>query len=284
MAGSDAGDAGDEPRCNPAAPFGPPSALERVVNTALSEDSAHLTADELTIYFTSPRGGGDHAGLNLWKATRTSRDGEFVDLTELTNVNSDFDESSPSLSADEKTLYFRCGGRGDPSSGQLCVTSRNATTEEFSGGGFVMGPNVNLVDADEKDVAITRDSASIYVASNRLGDYDILVADRRGDGSFSEPVSVTAPNMTGADEVSPTLSHDGLTLYFGSNRRAGGKQDIWKAVRSAGQPFGAPSAVEELNSDADEIPVSLSADGCVLYLSRFSQQGRFDIMAARRGR
>jgi hypothetical protein len=283
-AGPDAGiDAGAGARCDPTAPFGPPGPVRGVVNTIVAEDGAHLTADELTIYFSSGRGAGDHAGRNLWKATRTSPDGEFRNLTYVPNVNSDLDESSPSLSADEKTLYLRCGGRDAPPSGQLCVASRDTTADDFSPRGFVMGTNVNVANVDEKDVAVTRDNAAIYLASNRSGDYDVFVADRQGDGSFSEPRPVVEINAADADDVSPTLSADGLTLYFASDRRAAGQLDIWRAVRSAGQPFGTPALVDELETDADETPMWLSPDGCVLYLGRLPQQGGLDILAARRG-
>jgi hypothetical protein len=64
-----------------------------------------VTADSLTIYFTSNRAGG-RGGIDLWSATRSSRVLPFSPPAPLANVNSSFHDDDPAISADGRELYF----------------------------------------------------------------------------------------------------------------------------------------------------------------------------------
>ena len=75
------------------------------VNDAATEGRAVLSRDELTMYFTSERPGG-MGSLDLWLATRSTREDAFSVLTNLANLNSSGLDQDPSLSADERELMF----------------------------------------------------------------------------------------------------------------------------------------------------------------------------------
>jgi Tol biopolymer transport system component len=64
-----------------------------------------VTADSLTIYFTSNRAGG-RGGIDLWTARRSSRVVPFSPPSPLANVNSTFHDDDPAISADGRELYF----------------------------------------------------------------------------------------------------------------------------------------------------------------------------------
>jgi Tol biopolymer transport system component len=64
-----------------------------------------VTADSLTIYFTSNRAGG-RGGIDLWTARRSSRVVPFSPPSPLANVNSAFHDDDPAISADGRELYF----------------------------------------------------------------------------------------------------------------------------------------------------------------------------------
>jgi hypothetical protein len=64
-----------------------------------------VTADSLTIYFTSNRAGG-RGGIDLWSARRSSRVQPFSPPAPLANVNSAFHDDDPAISADGRELYF----------------------------------------------------------------------------------------------------------------------------------------------------------------------------------
>lgn len=84
---------------------------------------------------------------------------------------------------------------------------------------------------------LSRDQRSLYFASPRpggLGGNDIWVSRRASlDGPWGNPENLGAPVNTSANDQGPTLSPDGLLLFFHSNRPGGhGGQDIYVAHRT----------------------------------------------------
>lgn len=86
---------------------------------------------------------------------------------------------------------------------------------------------------------------------------------------WSEPVSLGAPiNMPGFNDQQATLSKDGLSLYFASNRPgslgAQGLLDIWVSQRTcadASCPWGPPVSLgPTVNSSASDFAPALSRD------------------------
>lgn len=89
-----------------------------------------------------------------------------------------------------------------------------------------------------------------------------------GRWALEVPAPIAEVN-TASTEGDPTLSADGLTVFFRSNRPGGlGSEDIWYASRAEGSaPFGTPVNATDLNSASRETRVSLSADGLAVALS-----------------
>ena len=104
--------------------------------------------------------------------------------------------------------------------------------------------------------------------------------------SFLPPVNLASVN-TAAGDSAPTLSADGLTLYFHSNRAGGnGGADIWQATRSSlAEPFGTPTNIgDAVNSGANETAPALSNDGLSLFFAstRSGGNGISDVYMATR--
>ena len=72
-----------------------------------------------------------------------------------------------------------------------------------------------------------------------------------------------------ASDNRPSVTHDGLTLFFDSTRGGGlGGPDIWVASReSTSDPFGAASTLQALNSGGFDARPSVSWDGTELFFS-----------------
>ena len=69
-----------------------------------------ITADDLTLYFTADLPGG-FGGLDIWKVTRSSRDGAWSEPINLGNkINTEGDECFPYVHQDG-TLYFSSKGQ-----------------------------------------------------------------------------------------------------------------------------------------------------------------------------
>jgi hypothetical protein len=92
-------------------------------------------------------------------------------------------------------------------------------------------------------------------------------------GPFSMPMRIMAISSMTSSEDDPSVTEDGLELFFNSDR--GGQDDIWVSTRtSTNLPWGPPREVIELNSPQVETTAVVSADG---YLIRFasSRPGSF---------
>jgi hypothetical protein len=136
--------------------------------------------------------------------------------------------------------------------------------------------------ASDQTPQISRDGLELYFSSDRDGNDDIWVAQRLStDDPWSDPVKLDAAVNTAGPETTPSLSADGLELYF-----ANGYNDLWvtkRANRDAawGVREKLPKPVN--SSSAEECP-SISADGLELYFlsERGSDSSRSDIYVTTR--
>jgi hypothetical protein len=104
---------------------------------------------------------------------------------------------------------------------------------------------------------------------------------------WSEPVNVGAPISSTFVDQSPTLSADGLSLYFSSNRPGTvGGNDLWVAHRACSHcPWEAPSNLGPLvNSAGGDAGPSLSLDERMLFFTsnRAGGRGLNDIYVTKR--
>jgi hypothetical protein len=85
---------------------------------------------------------------------------------------------------------------------------------------------------------------------------------------WAAPVDVGAPLNSGSHEISPTISHDGLTFIFASKRSGGrGDYDLWMSTRPAAESdWTAPVNMgPAVNSSAYDAEPCLSTDGLALF-------------------
>ncbi|OHX65771.1 OmpA family protein [Flammeovirga pacifica] len=100
------------------------------------------------------------------------------------------------------------------------------------------------------------------------GSCDLFMAIKEGD-TWLKPRNL-GPNVNSAEwESQPSLSADGRTLYFVSDRRGGlGKKDIWKSeLNSQGQWKPAVNLGDVVNTTDDDISPYIHANGQTLYFS-----------------
>lgn len=142
------------------------------LNSEFFEPHATVSADQEYIYFTSDRPGG-LGGLDIWRLKRLP-DGSWSKAFNLgAPINTEFDEDSPFLGADNKTLYFSSNGEG--SMGGFDIMVSRMTEDGKWKDPENMGYPLNSVD---DDIYYTTTASGIvgFFASDRLdgaGDEDI---------------------------------------------------------------------------------------------------------------
>jgi len=213
-------------------------------------------------------GAGGHGGSGGAGGTPCTL-GPFGPAEEVTELNTNYMEWDPSVSADGLTLVLastRSGGLGYL---DVWVATRPSLADPFGALENVSDVNSQNTDTDPE---LSADGLALYLATNRpggTGDMDIWTATRASANQpFGEPTEVTATNTVDNDR-DPALSVDLLTLYFASDRSGGqGGFDIWVATRAGpSAPFGAPQLVAAASSIADDTNPALSADGLTLYFT-----------------
>jgi Tol biopolymer transport system component len=86
--------------------FGPPVDLGSTLNSPAYDGESSLSADGLALYFGSDRP-GDLGHRDIWVATRSSPSAAFGEPKDLGKpVDSSFEEATPDLSSDGRTLLF----------------------------------------------------------------------------------------------------------------------------------------------------------------------------------
>jgi hypothetical protein len=251
-------------------PFGAPALLPQPINSSSFEDSATLTADELTIVYL--KDANESAG-NLLIATRASADKDFGTPTTIDAAGTNM-LFGPSLSSDGLTLFWSIELNAGTAQDNVDIkmATRSDTKSSFANAQNSPWSNSNFA---ELYPAISPDGTEFYYGSDqatkntnhRLGVYR---STKAGSG-WNPPAIVSeltsSAGATNAGEQGFAISGDGLTMYLGSDRTGSQLLDVWVSHRSSKTAaWGTPTIVPELNSDSTDIPSFLSRDGCRIYL------------------
>jgi len=264
--------------------FGTATNLGSTVNSSSYDSDVCISTDGLELYFNSKRPGG-YGNFDIWVSTReTVQDpwGEPVNLGPTVN-KSDWD-TTPSISANGLELYFGSRRPGGSGGVDLWMTTRVSVSEPW-GEPVNLGSTINSP-AFEVKMNISTDGLSIVFDSDRSGGYggqDLWVSKRP---TLSDPWG--APENLGPTvnssvwDYAPSLSADGLSLFFASARSGGsGGDDIWVATReTTDDPWGEPVNLgPAVNSSSHENCPNVSADGSTLYFAsnRSGGSGGVDI-------
>lgn len=144
------------------------------------------------------------------------------------SINTEFWESSPSLSPDKNALYFSSNRPGGYGGKDLYVSYRKPNGQWTPAEN--MGPNINTK-GDELAPCIHADNQSLYFTSNGLPGYggtDIYVT-RKANGKWGVPENLGYPINTIENEGSLFVASDGVSAYFASDRAdTRGGLDLYK--------------------------------------------------------
>jgi len=215
-------------------PWGDPVNLGLVVNSSVKDEHPSISDNGLSLYFGSNRSGGSGAE-DLWVTTRETKDSPWGKPVNLgSTVNSRYPDWEPDISADGLSLYFadylspRPGGHGE---WDIYVATRSTLSDPW-GEPVNIGPiaNSTAIDAGPN---ISINGLVFFFTSVRSGGFggaDIWITTRKTQDADWEPPVNLGPlvNKSGFDAM-PSISPDGSTLYFCSERSGGsGNVDLWQ--------------------------------------------------------
>jgi Tol biopolymer transport system component len=198
------------------------------------------------------------------------------------------------LSPDGLELYF---GFADPNGPKgyniydIWVTRRASTDGQWNNP-RPLGPNINSKMSDGAPW-LSSDGLSLYFASRRPGGYgrmDLWVSTRPTlSDSWSKVVNLGPAINTPGDEYHPSLTEDGLTMYFSGfwfpRKGSIGQSDIWVTKRrSLSDPWEVPTNLgANINSGYLDRDPFIAADGSfLLFCSRRPGGYNDDIWIAER--
>lgn len=212
--------------------WGPAINLGPTINTAANEQCPLLLQNGKELLFVSNRPGGA-GGLDLWiaRAHDQRRDHGWEAPENLTALNTSADEFGPGYYEDHgRTVLYFNSNRPGGSGGHDLYSSTQSHHGSFSAPEPVAGLNTPF---QEQFAALTKHGLEIFFASDRpgtLGGLDLWSATReRTSDAWSTPVNLgPAVNSAAADGRS-TISWDGTTLIFNSNRA--GSVDLYQTTR-----------------------------------------------------
>ena len=201
-------------------------------------------------------------------------------------INSEYWEYLPLLTADQEIMLFT-----------RRITSNMRIQEDFYFSNITdtgwqqarnLGPPINTP-YNEGAHSISPDGRYLFFTGcerpDGFGSCDIFISERRGD-NYSPPSNLGRPVNTPVWESQPSISPDGKSLYFVSNRRGGyGKKDIWVSNFQLNGRWSEPVNLgPQINTAEDEMSPFIHTDNSTIYFTSSGHigMGGNDIFMSRR--
>jgi outer membrane protein OmpA-like peptidoglycan-associated protein/tetratricopeptide (TPR) repeat protein len=211
-----------------------PVLLNKEINSKFNESTPVFTKDGKTMYFTrnnflDGRRGKDDKKITLLKLYKASFiDGKWTNIVELPFSNNAYSTAHPTLSLDEKKLYFASDMPG--TLGQSDIYSVTINSDGTFGKPENLGKNINT-EGRETFPFISGDNELYFASDGRpgLGGLDIFVSKILENGAFEAVQNIGEPINTKFDDFAFIIDSNTRKGYFSSNKNeAKGNDDIYK--------------------------------------------------------
>ncbi len=203
-----------------------------------------------------------------------------------TNINSAYSDYYPFVTSNEAFIVYNTR-RPEKNTEKLDNGSYNNSiyiSKVINGEymkGTPIGAPINTGNGGMEVIGLSAngDNLLLYLPEG-AGKGNIFLSKMDPQGNFTKPEKLDAKINSGGDEIAASISPEGGTLFFASNRKGGfGGTDIYMC-RKIGTKWTEPqNAGSEINTPYDEDFPNISADGRILYFSSkgHTSMGGYDI-------
>ncbi len=195
-------------------------------------------------------------------------------------INTQYADYAPVISADESVLVFTSRRKG--STGNLLSLDDNQYYEDVYmaykiNGQWTAPRNISEINTEKHDacIALSSDGKQMFIyRDSKGGDIYLSTFDAIGN-TWSKLQNLGVNVNTKYNEPSVSMTADGSTIYFSSNRPGGlGGLDIYMSKKDSKGVWGpAVNMGAPINTPADDDAPFIHADGQTLYFSSRGQAG-----------
>jgi OmpA-OmpF porin, OOP family len=232
-------------------------------NTPYNELNPIVSPDGKTLYFTianHPENlGGKKDPGDIWFCTLNPESNWSEPVHGGTLINDRGMNTIAGFSADGSEMillgHYDPAGNAPRSQG-ISVSRKNGTL-------WTRPENITIPYFQNKSPLgtgyITPDQKILVYSAEAYGSYgveDLYVCEKNGNGKWSAPKNLGAKINTQFQELAPSLSADGRTLFFSTTGRKGkGSFDVFRAHRvdDSWTNWSEPENISEINTDGREL-------------------------------
>ncbi|AXR59998.1 OmpA family protein [Leptospira mayottensis] len=251
-----------------------PEKLKGSINTNLNEFGISLTDSGNILYFYSKRENSIYT--DLYKSIRIGD--KWQQGEEVGNLNSNYDDQSPFILNQEEGIIFSSNRDGSIefqlSNGKIGV-SRDLYFSKKVNSSWIkpvaLPRTVNTEEIEENPFLFNNQLYFTRYPFGQVSEADIFVSVYKNK-IWEKATSLPDPINTVYSEIAATISKDGKTIYFSSNRPGGfGGYDLYKSTLLANGDFSEPINLgPDINTTGDEAFYLEAGDGLTFYFCRKS--------------
>ncbi len=197
-------------------------------------------------------------------------------------INTEEAEYFPTISAYDEAIVFTRLCKQDDFMQEDIYISREQNNEYRTA--ISISPYINTM-ANEGAHCLSADGMTmIFTRCAYNGGCDLYVSQKDESGFWMPPQKLPAPVNSRYWETQPSLSPDGKTLYFVSNRPGGkGGMDIWMSKFLGNAKWSKPVNLN-INTKGNEMSPFLHYDAKTLYFASdfYPGMGKFDIFKCKK--
>lgn len=210
------------------------------LNTNFNEGGMCFSSDFTKMYFTGCNRNDGFGDCDIYEADIIVLNNQIF-VSNIMNlgpvINTNFWETLPSISPDNKTLYFVSNRNSSSKSKTISVEADGITIRRNTNDEIYFSiydekesqwsspkPLPKTINSDKKEFSpkMCSDNKTLIFSSKGRepngGGYDLFYSKLDSNGNWSNPVNFGAPMNSEYDDAFLTLSSDGESGYFSSNR------------------------------------------------------------------